>query len=59
MTWEKGGPGLVFYTDAFYWSQQTDDTDELWADDWDVDMGVYYDSTGGDKDARQQAQARM
>ena len=28
------------------------DFDEQTADDWDVDMSVYYDPYGGDKDAR-------
>ena len=42
LKWEKGGSGLVFYTDAAYWRQQEEgDMDEEMADDWDVDMGVY------------------
>lgn len=53
VVWEKGGPGLVFYTDDYLWTERAGrDTDELWADDWDVDMSVYYDRSAGDKDAR-------
>jgi hypothetical protein len=58
VVWEKGGPGLVWYTDAFYWDQQEPDTDEKWADDWDVDMSIYYDPTAGDKDSRDMADIR-
>ncbi|XP_009071742.1 PREDICTED: G patch domain-containing protein 3, partial [Acanthisitta chloris] len=52
LKWEKGGSGLVFYTDAQYWREQDGDFDEQTADDWDVDMSIYYDRDGGDKDAR-------
>ncbi|XP_058712302.1 G patch domain-containing protein 3 isoform X2 [Poecile atricapillus] len=52
LKWEKGGSGLVFYTDAQFWQEQDGDFDEQTADDWDVDMSVYYDKEGGDKDAR-------
>ncbi|KFP06818.1 G patch domain-containing protein 3, partial [Calypte anna] len=52
LKWEKGGSGLVFYTDAQYWQEQNGDFDEQTADDWDVDMSIYYDKDGGDKDAR-------
>ncbi|XP_033837485.1 G patch domain-containing protein 3 [Periophthalmus magnuspinnatus] len=52
LKWEKGGPGLVFYTDAQYWQEEEGDFDEQTADDWDVDMSVYYDKDGGDMDAR-------
>ncbi|KAK6326004.1 hypothetical protein J4Q44_G00016480 [Coregonus suidteri] len=40
---EKGGSGLVFYTDAQYWQEEEGDFDEQTADVWDVDMSVYYD----------------
>ena len=44
LKWEKGGPGLVFYTDAYYWHEMSGkDFDEQTADDWDVDMSVYYE----------------
>ena len=43
LVWEKGGPGLVFYTDAQYWREQEGDFDEQTTDEWDVDMSVYYD----------------
>ncbi|PNI24453.1 GPATCH3 isoform 1, partial [Pan troglodytes] len=33
--------------------------DEQTADDWDVDMSVYYDRDGGDKDARDSVQMRL
>ncbi|XP_038017040.1 G patch domain-containing protein 3 [Motacilla alba alba] len=52
LKWEKGGSGLVFYTDAQFWQEQDGDFDEQTADDWDVDMSIYYDKDGGDKDAR-------
>lgn len=73
--WEKGGPGIVWYTDAKFWHDQEGGTmlkstsvalevshisccshltdfDEQTSDDWDVDMSVYYEPNGGDKDAR-------
>ncbi|NWT20609.1 GPTC3 protein, partial [Vireo altiloquus] len=52
LKWEKGGSGLVFYTDAQFWQEEDGDFDEQTADDWDVDMSIYYDKDGGDKDAR-------
>ncbi|NWW55506.1 GPTC3 protein, partial [Ifrita kowaldi] len=56
LKWEKGGSGLVFYTDAQFWQEQDGDFDEQTADDWDVDMSIYYDRDGGDKDARDSVQ---
>ncbi|XP_067167795.1 G patch domain-containing protein 3 [Apteryx mantelli] len=56
LKWEKGGSGLVFYTDAQYWQEENGDFDEQTADDWDVDMSIYYDKDGGDKDARDSVQ---
>ena len=41
VVWEKGGSGLVFYTDAYYWDSLAGDFDERTADDWDVDMSGY------------------
>lgn len=42
LKWEKGGSGLVFYTDAAFWKEQEEPTfDEETADDWDVDMEIY------------------
>lgn len=42
LKWEKGGSGLVFYTDAAFWKQHEEaDFDEETADDWDVDMEIY------------------
>ncbi|XP_006631460.2 G patch domain-containing protein 3 [Lepisosteus oculatus] len=58
LKWEKGGSGLVFYTDAQYWKEEEGDFDEQTADDWDVDMSVYYDKDGGDKDARDYVRMR-
>lgn len=54
MTWEKGGPGLVWYTDTFFWKKLEDGTDNdwKWADDWDVDYSIYYDRKEGDLDAK-------
>lgn len=42
LKWEKGGSGLVWYTDAAFWKQQEEaDFDEETTDDWDVDMSIY------------------
>lgn len=41
LKWEKGGSGLVFYTDAQYWDTKDGDFDEKTADDWDVDTRIY------------------
>ena len=41
LKWEKGGSGLVFYTDAAYWDSLSGDFDEQAADDWDIDMSIY------------------
>lgn len=59
LKWEKGGSGLVFYTDAQFWQEEEGDFDEQTADDWDVDMSVYYDRDGGDKDAHDSVQMRL
>uniref|UniRef100_A0A147AVI8 G patch domain containing 3 n=1 Tax=Fundulus heteroclitus TaxID=8078 RepID=A0A147AVI8_FUNHE len=59
LKWEKGGSGLVFYTDAQYWQEEEGDFDEQTADDWDVDMSVYYDKDGGDMDARDYIKMRF
>ncbi|XP_006883537.1 PREDICTED: G patch domain-containing protein 3 [Elephantulus edwardii] len=59
LKWEKGGSGLVFYIDAQFWQEEEGDFDEQTADDWDVDMSVYYDRDGGDKDARDSVQMRL
>ncbi|XP_068935038.1 G patch domain-containing protein 3 [Petaurus breviceps papuanus] len=59
LKWEKGGSGLVFYTDAQYWQEEEGDFDEQTADDWDVDMSIYYDRDGGDKDAHDSVQMRL
>ncbi|ELT87104.1 hypothetical protein CAPTEDRAFT_150255 [Capitella teleta] len=52
VVWEKGGSGIVWYTDAQYWKEKEGDFDEQTTDDLDVDMSVYYEPNGGDKDAR-------
>lgn len=52
LVWEKGGPGLVFYTDAQFWREKEGDFDEQTADEWDVDMSVYYGEGVGDLDAQ-------
>ncbi|XP_063167819.1 G patch domain-containing protein 3 isoform X2 [Candoia aspera] len=59
LKWEKGGSGLVFYTDAQYWQEDGADFDEQTADDWDVDMSIYYEKDGGDKDAQDLVQIRF
>ena len=44
LKWEKGGSGLVFYTDAYFWNEMKGkDFDEDTVDDWDVDYNVYYE----------------
>lgn len=54
VTWEKGGSGLVWYTDSFFWNElEGTDTDWKWVDDWDVDYSIYYDQKTGDLDAKQ------
>ncbi|KAI9565010.1 hypothetical protein GHT06_008752 [Daphnia sinensis] len=52
VVWEKGGPGIVWYTDAVRWKEAEGDFDEQTTDDWDVDYSVYHEENGGDKDAR-------
>ena len=52
VVWEKGGSGLVFYTDAQYWQKEEGDFDEQTADDLDVDMSAYYEDGAGDKDIK-------
>ncbi|XP_071116043.1 G patch domain-containing protein 3-like [Haliotis cracherodii] len=52
LKWEKGGSGLVFYTDAQYWQEKEGDFDEQTADDLNVDMSGYYEDGAGDGDAR-------
>ncbi|KAK7100965.1 G patch domain-containing protein 3-like [Littorina saxatilis] len=52
VVWEKGGSGLVFYTDAQYWQEQEGDFDEQTTDDLNVDMSAYYEDGAGDKDIR-------
>lgn len=47
VVWEKGGSGLVHYTDATYWDEEAGDFDEKTTDDWDVDM-TYSDKDGRD-----------
>ncbi|XP_068125337.1 G patch domain-containing protein 3 [Hyperolius riggenbachi] len=59
LKWEKGGSGLVFYTDAQYWQEQEGDFDEETADDWDVDMSEYYEPGSGDKDAKDYLKMRL
>ena len=49
VVWEKGGPGLVWYTDACLWKEAEGDFDEQTTDDWDVDYGVYFCDGDGDK----------
>jgi hypothetical protein len=54
LQWEKGGSGLVFYTDAQFWdlNENKGDFDEKTADDWDLDMSLYRKSkASADKEA--------
>ncbi|XP_047142079.1 G patch domain-containing protein 3 [Hydra vulgaris] len=58
--WEKGGSGLVFYTDSYFWNEMKGkDFDEDTVDDWDVDYSVYYEDGAGDKPALDQLQMRI
>lgn len=58
--WEKGGSGLVFYTDAYFWNEMKGkDFDEDTVDDWDVDYSVYYQDGAGDKPSRDQLGMRI
>nr|DBA33748.1 TPA: hypothetical protein GDO54_001387 [Pyxicephalus adspersus] len=59
LKWEKGGSGLVFYTDAQFWHEEEGDFDEQTADDWDVDMSEYYEPGSGDKDAKDYLKMRL
>lgn len=43
LKWEKGGSGLVFYTDAQFWDAKEGDFDAKTADDWDIDTNIYRD----------------
>ncbi|XP_065317274.1 G patch domain-containing protein 3-like isoform X2 [Gordionus sp. m RMFG-2023] len=55
ITWEKGGSGLVWYTDAAYWDAlegKGNVFEERCPDDWDIDMSVYDNPNTSDKDAR-------
>ncbi|XP_022693282.1 G patch domain-containing protein 3-like [Varroa jacobsoni] len=52
VVWEKGGSGLVFYTDAQVWDEAEGDFDAKTSDDWDIDMSAYYINGAGDKDAK-------
>ncbi|KAF8781389.1 G patch domain-containing protein 3 [Argiope bruennichi] len=53
LKWEKGGSGLVFYTDAQYWDAKEGDFDAKTSDDWDLDTRVYEEpSMDNDKDMR-------
>ncbi|CAF0772639.1 unnamed protein product [Rotaria sordida] len=48
LKWEKGGSGLVFYTDDVFWKEhEGQDFDNLdMADDIDIDMRIYHESAG-------------
>ncbi|GMS79835.1 hypothetical protein PENTCL1PPCAC_2010, partial [Pristionchus entomophagus] len=61
VTWEKGGPGLVWETDKNKWDEieKGTDMDWMWTDDWDVDYSVYYEGKGaGDVDSRAAVEMR-
>ncbi len=48
LKWEKGGSGLVFYTDDVFWKEhEGQDFENLdMADDIDIDMRMYHESAG-------------
>jgi len=58
VTWEKGGSGLVFYTDAQFWKEAEAQEEAEDADDWDVDTSEYEQPGTGDKDAQDAASMR-
>ncbi|CAG2109051.1 unnamed protein product [Medioppia subpectinata] len=53
LKWEKGGSGLVFYTDAQFWDMKDnyEDFNEKTPDDWDLDLSVYRNNASADKEA--------
>ncbi|CAF0775266.1 unnamed protein product [Didymodactylos carnosus] len=55
LQWEKGGSGLVFYTDEVFWKEhEGKDFDADTADDWDIDTRIYYESAGSaDRDGNE------
>ncbi|UJR26555.1 hypothetical protein I4U23_007876 [Adineta vaga] len=56
LKWEKGGSGLVFYTDDVFWKEHEGrDFDNLdMADDIDIDMRIYHESAGSaDRDGNE------
>jgi len=42
VTWDKGGSGLVFYTDAVYWDALRGDFHERTSDDFDITDEIRY-----------------
>lgn len=48
LKWEKGGSGLVFYTDDVFWKEhEGKDFENLdMADDIDIDMRMYHENAG-------------
>ena len=53
LKWEKGGSGLVFYTDQQFWelNENCGDFDEKTADDWDLDLNIYRKNCSADKES--------
>ena len=43
LVWEKGGPGIVWYTDAQFWDVQRGGFDEKTSDNLDIDMQGYFE----------------
>ena len=41
LPWDKGGPGVVWYTDAQFWDEMQGDFDAKTADDVDIDITGY------------------
>ncbi|GIY99125.1 g patch domain-containing protein 3 [Caerostris extrusa] len=58
LKWEKGGSGLVFYTDAQYWDAKEGDFDAKTSDDWDIDTRIY-EQPGVDNDKDMKDLIRM
>ena len=43
VVWEKGGSGLVFYTDASFWREREGEMATEETDEWDLDLQGYYE----------------
>lgn len=56
--WDKGGSGLVTYTDAVHWDSLKGDDDERDVDDWDMKLSAKRDLSNRSNDPRSNVQRR-